>query len=302
MGTVCVEVAVGDDPRLLVALDSLVGQTRRPDRVLIAASESTPESLLAEARLRSGPLELSVERYPGGLVDARAASIRSVREELTAFLDSDESAPPDWLDRLLRPLERPGGPAFSGGPTRPGRPPAHPIERYYTLLERSIYANLVPSSVAYLPLQNTAWRTEVLRTLGFDPRIPYAEDHDLETRALAAGFTGEFVPDAYVVHDKSRETSYLRWARKRYRYLLAMAMSLIKNGGLRSRLEERRPPVDHPLRYVEMVLKPVALLHAFVRWRRYGPGARAQPSAAAVPGPVVAPGDHPNAGGPSRKP
>ncbi len=99
-----------------------------------------------------------------------------------------------------------------------------------------------------------------------------------------------------MVHDKSNETSYLRWARKRYRYLLAMAMSLIKNGGVRSRLEERRRSVDHPLRYVETLLKPVALVHAFVRWRRPG-GA-----AATVSGPVVAPVDRPNAGGPSRKP
>lgn len=272
MGSVCVEVAVGDDPRLLDALDSLARQHRRPDRVLVAASDSTPAPLLAEAERRGSGLPLSIERFPGGLVRARAASIATVREEFTAFLDSDERAPPEWLDRLLGPLERPGGPAFSGGPTRPGRPPENAIERYAVRLEESIYANLVPSSVAYLPLQNTAWRTTELQRLGFDPRIPYAEDHDLESRALAAGLTGEFVAEAWVVHDKSSETSYGRWARKRYRYLVAMAMSLLKNGRLRSRLGERRPPVDHPLRYVEALMKPVALVDGYVRWhRRRGP-------------------------------
>ncbi|MGI0155925.1 MAG: glycosyltransferase, partial [Thermoplasmata archaeon] len=118
------------------------------------------------------------------------------------------------------------------------------------------------------PLQNTAWKTSVLRSLGFDPRIPFAEDHDIETRAARAGAQGVFVPDAFVYHDKSNETSLLRWARKRYRYLVAMAMSLLKNGELYGRLEERRTPVRHPLRYIESAMKPFALLHATVRWRR----------------------------------
>ena len=269
-GSVCVEIAVGDDPRLLRALASLEGQTRRPDRVLVAAATRTPPALLEEAQREFGSLPLEVARFPGGVVDARAASLDRITEEYTAFLDADETAPPEWLERLLVPLES-GGATFSGGPTRPLRPPEHTIERYSVLLEESIYSGLVPSHIAYLPLQNTAWRTETLRSLGFDPRIPFAEDHDLETRALAAGGTGAYVPEAWVVHDRSTETSYVRWVRKRYRYLVAMAMSLFKNGGLSRRLRERRTPVPHPLRFVEALLRPLALLDGYLRWQSRAP-------------------------------
>jgi GT2 family glycosyltransferase len=267
VGTVTVEVAVGNDPRLPAALASLEQQTRRPDHVLIVAAVTTPEGLLADASRRAPSLRLEVVRRPGGVVAARAAVLDRLTDDVTAFLDSDEVAPPAWLESLVRPVES-GAAAFAGGPTRPLRPPAHPIERYYALLERSIYERLVPSNPAYLPLQNSAWKTSELRRLGFDPRIPFAEDHDLETRAQAAGLRGVFVPDAWVFHDKTAETSYVRWARKRYRYLVAMAMSLLKNGALRGRLEERRTRVRHPLAYVEAAMKPFALAQASLRWRR----------------------------------
>jgi GT2 family glycosyltransferase len=267
MGTICVEIAVLGDRRLLDALDSLCAQSRLPDRILIAASTATPEGLLEEARRHAGHIPLEIARFRGGVVDARAGSLLLLREDTTVFLDSDERAPPDWLERIVAPVES-GTAAFAGGPTRPVRPPESSIERYYDLLEQSIYQDLVPQSIAYVPLQNTAWRTSVLRSLGFDPRIPFAEDHDLETRAARTGARGLFVPEAFVYHDKSDETSLFRWARKRYRYLVAMAMSLLKNGELRGRLEERRRPVHHPLRYLEAIMKPVALVHASVRWRR----------------------------------
>lgn len=267
MGTVCVEVAVRDDPRLLDALASLERQRRRPDRVLVAASTATPPALLDRARERFPTLRVEMKRFPGGVVEARAASLSELTETVTAFLDSDEQAPPEWLERLVAPIE--GGTAeFTGGPTRPLRPPQGSIERYSVLLEASIYADLVPRQISYLPLQNTAWRTETLRALGFDVRIPFAEDHDLESRAARAGRVGLYLPDAWVYHDGGSEESFFRWARKRYRYQVAMAMSLMKNGALGRRLSERRRPVRHRLRFVEASMKPVALVHAWFRWHR----------------------------------
>jgi GT2 family glycosyltransferase len=267
MGTVCVEVAVRDDRRLLEALASLDTQSRRPDQVLVAASTATPQPLLDEARARFPALALSFRRFPGGVVAARAGSLSNLGETLTAFLDADERAPPEWLGRLVAPIEE-GRADFAGGPTRPLRPPTGALERYTVLLEESIYADLVPRRVTYLPLQNTVWRTDVLRQLGFDSRIPFAEDHDLETRAARAGLVGVFVPDAWVYHDGGSETSFARWMRKRYRYLVAMAMSLMKNGELGGRLTEHRRPVPHPLRFLEGAMKPIALVDAWFRWRR----------------------------------
>ncbi len=267
MATICVEIALGDDRRVVDTVASLAQQERRPDRVFLAASLGTPQPLLDAVRDRASGLRIDFGRYPNGVVGARSASLTEIGEDLTVFLDSDEVAPPEWLGRLVAPIET-GEAQFSGGPTRPLRPATSSLERYHEELERSIYEGLVRWNVVYLPLQNTAWRTADLKRLGFDPRIPFAEDHDLESRAIGAGLCGVFVPEAWVYHDKSTETSYGRWVRKRYRYLVAMAMSLLKNRGLRGRLGERRAPVRHPLRYVEALLKPVALLHGWWRWRR----------------------------------
>lgn len=276
MGSVCVEIAVLDDPRLLDALESLRGQRRRPDRVVIAGSPASPATLFDEVERRFPDLHPRLLRVPGRAVDAREASLALLEEETVVFLDSDETAPPEWLERLVEPIET-GRADFSGGPTRPRRPPQGSIEEYVDLLERSIYEDLVGRSVSYLPLQNTAWRTSVLRALHFDPSIPGAEDYDLEIRAIHAGHRGEYVPGAWVFHDKSDETNLLRWMSRRYRlYHVPMAMALIKNGELRGRLGERRRPVRHPLRYLDAAMKPPALLSAAwrERHRRTTPAAR----------------------------
>ncbi|MCI4373399.1 MAG: glycosyltransferase family 2 protein [Thermoplasmata archaeon] len=267
MGTVCVEIAVRDDPHLEAALRSLSSQTRKPDRILLAASTDSPPDFLRAAQHAAPGIVVQVARFRGGVVSARAGAQLLIREEFTAFLDSDEIAPPDWLGLLIAPLE--GGMAdFSGGPTKSARPPVTSVERYMELLERSIYGDLVPAQVTYLPLQNTAWRTEPLARLGFDPRIPFAEDHDVETRAVRAGLRGVFVPEAWTWHDPGPSVGLGRWARKRYRYLVAMAMSLLKNEELGRRLGERRAPVRHPLRFLEGAMKPVALVDARLRWNR----------------------------------
>jgi len=266
LGSVCVEIAVRDDPRLLDALASLDAQERRPDRVLLAASTESPRALLEAATTKFPRLAVTVARFPGGVVDARAGALALVAEEITAFLDSDEVAPPPWLRLLVAPIEA-GAAKFSGGPTRPGRTPGNAIERYSVLVERTIYEELVPARVTYLPLQNSAWATSAIRKLGFDPRIPYAEDHDLETRAVAAGLPGAYVREAWVYHDPATARGYLRWARKRYRYQVAMTMSLRKNGGLSGRLGEHRRWV-HPLSVVEATLRPFAFVSGSLRWRR----------------------------------
>ncbi len=263
-GAVVVEIAVRDDPRLLAALDSLAAQTRPPDRVLIAGSPETPEALAKEATSRHPSLHVELLRLSGGPVDARVKAMGSLREPTTVILDSDEVAPPDWLERIVEPIEA-GRAAYCGGPTRPLRPPSHPIQRYMELIEESIYDDLVPSNIGYLPLGNSAWNTQVLQEFGFDARVT-AEDHDLEARVLGAGYPAVYLPEAWVYHDKSLETSYVRWARKRYVWLFQMGVSLLKNGQLGSRLHEHRRRIPHPLWYVEQAMKPLALVHARLHW------------------------------------
>jgi len=264
--TVCVEIAVENDPRVLPAINCIVRQTsRRPDRILLAASPRTASNLVDAAKVASGDVPLIIVRTSGGVIPARIAAQKLIHEDITVFLDSDEFAPDGWLAAIIQPIK--DGAAFSGGPTRPSRPPKKAIERYTDLIEKSIYDGLAGTDLSYLPLGNSAWRTEVVASLGFDPRI-LAEDHDLIARTLAAGYRGVFEPAAWVYHDAARETTNYQWLRKRYQYLVQMAMSLIKNGQMRRRIDEKRNPVRHPLRYIDAAMKPLAFVNAAIRWHR----------------------------------
>ena len=64
--TVCVEIAVENDPRVLPAINCIVRQTsRRPDRILLAASPRTASNLVDAAKVASGDVPLIIVRTSG---------------------------------------------------------------------------------------------------------------------------------------------------------------------------------------------------------------------------------------------
>jgi glycosyltransferase involved in cell wall biosynthesis len=259
-------VVVLNDHRVFDALDSLMRQRRRPERILVVDGGSTSEYRERVGRVLAHlPADLIV--VPGLPVESREGALDAIHEDVTAFLDADEVAPPEWLGHLIEPIEA-GQAEFVGGPTRPVRPPKSSIERYHAEIERKIYEEDLARGIQYLPLGNSAWVSSVLRSLRFDTRWRYAEDLDLESRALRAGARGTYVPEAWVYHNKTTEASYLQLFRKRYRYLVASASVFLRDRRVRSRLAERRRGLRHPLGWVEGVLKPIALVHAYLRlWK-----------------------------------
>lgn len=244
-----------------------MNQNRKPDRILVADGGSSKEFL---ENIKSGfpDYTLDIVILPGLPVETREKSLDSLKEEITIFLDSDQIAPPKWLDDLVKPFEANDEKlAYTGGPTKPYQPPKSEIERYINLTEEHIYDNDLSKALTYIPLGNTAWKTNILKELRFDKRLKFeAEDNDLETRAYKAGYFGMFVKDAWVWHDKSIETSVLRGMRKRYRYLVGAATVFIKNGTLVQRGKEKRKFTKHPFALIEFILKPIALIHALIRW------------------------------------
>ncbi len=265
--TVCVEIIVLNDDRIHNTIHSLLNQKRKPDRILVADGGSGPEFLnCIRNKFTDHLLEIWV--LPGLPVETRRKSLELLQEDITVFLDSDQVAPEGWLENLISPfLEKDSKLSFTGGPTKPYKEATTEMEKYINLVEEQIYESDLKKKLTYIPLGNTAWKTSVLKELGFDSRLKFeAEDNDLETRAYQAGYYGVFVKDAWVWHDKSSETSFLRGMKKRYKYLVGAATVFIKNGTLISRYNENRSFVPHPFAMVETILKPVALIHAYVRW------------------------------------
>jgi GT2 family glycosyltransferase len=265
--TVGVDIAVLNDPKLFDTLNSLRGQSLKPDLVLIADGGS-PNGFIERIRNEFSDLPLKIAIIPGSHITTKDASIDHITTDIVAFLDSDEVAPPEWLETITRPIAE-GKADFTGGPTRPPGEPKNSIERYYNELERRIYEGDVEIDVVYMPLGNTAWRTSLLKRLRFDRRIVFrggAPDYDLEMRAVDAGYRGLFVRDAWVYHNKGTVKGYGALMKHRYRYLVGAAVVMIKNGRLGRRVGEKRKRIGLPFAYIEDMMKPVALIHAFFYW------------------------------------
>lgn len=149
-------------------------------------------------------------RGPGA---ARNLGWRAARGALIWFVDSDCTAAPDALERLLPHLDDPGVAAVSGtyGNANP-----------HSMLACMIHEEVVQRHLAmdeevdFLATFNVLYRRSVLEALdGFDERYLKAQDAELSFRARAAGHRLRFEGGSTVDHDhEQRLRSYLRTQRQ----------------------------------------------------------------------------------------
>ncbi|MGC2289690.1 MAG: glycosyltransferase family 2 protein [Thermoplasmata archaeon] len=219
-GGISVIVTVLDDPRLERTLESLLVQTRRPEEVLVADGGRSPA--IAEICARFATRDPRIRRIvaTGTIAQSRNGALGVARSELIAFLDTDEIAPPDWLERLTAPFAD-GTVGFVGGPT-----PAVPgttrnvAARYYDAYLRRFYDRVASQSPHALPMGNSAWRARIFRELGLlDLTVSGygSEDQEMALRALRAGWHGVYVAAAPVEHDFS-DLGWWSLFRKQRRY------------------------------------------------------------------------------------
>ncbi|MEM0141446.1 MAG: glycosyltransferase [Thermoplasmatales archaeon] len=261
MSSVTILITSYNDQRISRTLESLVKQTRRPEKTLVADG-GTKWDILSVCQKYGAVLET----LPGNVVETRNKALKLVDTDIVAFIDTDEIAPQEWLEKLIEPIEA-GKADFSGGIVKHAVPKSKP-EIYMNKIEDYVYNTLVPSSMAYLPMGNSAWKTEIFRKIGgFDERIAGGgEDYDVNLRALEAGYRGVLVAEAFLYHDHSDMDSYYKLLRKRYSYLRATAKTYLKNKsisyGIRSSTSGH---IDDPFYPIETMLKPIALIDALVR-------------------------------------
>ncbi|MBX9813030.1 MAG: glycosyltransferase [Burkholderiales bacterium] len=93
-------------------IESLLGQTRRPDEVIIVDDCSRDDT--ARVALNYGVKVIKLEKNSGPGV-ARNIGAAAAAGEILAFTDSDCVAPPDWLERIVGALDAPGVVAATGG-------------------------------------------------------------------------------------------------------------------------------------------------------------------------------------------
>lgn len=270
---VTVLVTVLNDKRVARTLASLAAQTRRPDAVLVADGGSTDETVDVARAFARDHAWTRVEHHPGTVAGTRNSALRSLAgTDVVVFLDSDQVAPPGWLDALVSPIER-GLADHAGGPTRPLGEPQGKGEAYLNAFEAWFYPNVVARDITKLPMGNSAWLLQVLQSVGgFDPRLSMGgEDYDVNLRVAHAGYRGVYVPAAWVHHDQSGRNDLRRLLRRKYRYNMGATMAYLKNGVLRARMRDAaRSTVAfrHPMERWNLLVQPLALAAGWWKWRR----------------------------------
>jgi GT2 family glycosyltransferase len=199
---VSVVFATHDRPqRLTSQLEALRKQTLPADRyeviVVDDASGSETRDLLEHERERRG-MALTVIRRDrsGGPAAARNEGWRAARAPLIAFTDDDCQAPPGWLEAGLEAAhENPG--AFVQGPTEP-------IPEEYLSYGPFSHTMLVTECGPGFETCNIFYPRELLERLGgFDEHSytgPGGEDTDLGWKAIEAGVSPAWAPDALMYH------------------------------------------------------------------------------------------------------
>ena len=209
--SIAVVIATRDRPTMLRgALEALDGLSRPADRVVVVDSASIDPSVRQVAQA-SGAVVVRCEAP--GLGRARNAGLAAVDEELVAFTDDDCLPRADWLDQIVTAFGQPSCPDFVTGAVLADQDPPRRLG-----LSVALTAEFTPHVLdmtgdprSFGHGANMAWRRGALERLGwFDESMGVGsllragEDVDVWWRAVHAGMTGCFAPEAVVVHRQWR--------------------------------------------------------------------------------------------------
>jgi glycosyltransferase involved in cell wall biosynthesis len=97
-------------------LDSLIGQTRSPDEVVIVDGGSTDGTIECICRYANADARFRLIEAPGvNIARGRNIAARAAVGEIIACIDSGCRAEPDWLEKLLAPMIEDEGVDFVAG-------------------------------------------------------------------------------------------------------------------------------------------------------------------------------------------
>lgn len=204
-------------------------RTAELDRCLQALGTSVPVLVVDDgsldpaavarvaARHRARVLHQPVNTGPAG---ARNAGIAATTSALVAFVDSDCTVPPGWLEALAGHFADPAVGAVAPRVRAPGGPSL--LARYAAargpldLGPRE--ARVRPGGrVPYVPTAALVVRREALAGAdAFDPGLRFGEDVDLVWRLHDAGWTVRYDPCTVVRH--AEPDRWPVWLRRRYSY------------------------------------------------------------------------------------
>jgi glycosyltransferase involved in cell wall biosynthesis len=227
-----VVVATRDRPEdLRACLASLVAQeTTRPVEVIVV--DNNPASGLTPSVTEGFPEVRTVSEARKGLSYARNKGFAASRGEVVISTDDDVVVPPDWLEKLLAPFDRPDVMVVTGNvlPAELLTAAQRDFERYGALGRG--YAPKVADGVWFRWFKdravptwelgataNAAFRADIFadpeiglleESLGAGTPTGCSEDTYLFYKVLRAGYAVAYEPSAYAWHRHRREADSLR--------------------------------------------------------------------------------------------
>ena len=169
-----------------------------PIEIIAVEDGSTDNSpRILEAYARAGELT-RVAGPRRGAAAALNAGIAAATHPLIAQIDQDVVIAPDWLERLVAPLQDPSVAAAQGHYVAAAD--AGPWSRVMALDLRERYSQLGPWT-NHVCTGNSIYRKSALLAVGmFDETLGYGYDNDMSYRLVAAGYRLAFCPEAVSTH------------------------------------------------------------------------------------------------------
>lgn len=201
---------------LVRCLETLGRQALAPDEILVVGRRDDTESLEAFrswVTTSSTPARWVDVEEPGHIPPVRQG-LSAARNALVAFLDDDTEAEPQWLEVLVKPFSDGriacvGGQYVTPGREDVGKPRDAGQIRWYGRFVGH-FAEL--PGVQLVDCEgvfegNCCWRTEVLRSLEFDPFFEAGDaiyyGIDLCQQAKGVGYRVVYVPRARALHHRA---------------------------------------------------------------------------------------------------